>query len=289
MNIAFVGATSYVAQDLIERFLQTDCKLFLFARNPQNIFWLNDKITFGTLNDFKNYEYDVIINCIQTVFIDYEKYDNMIIEYLLKHVDSLYIHFSSGAVYGKNFNKPVTKKTISSIEINNIKEIDYYYINKIYTEAKHRSFANLNIIDIRLFSYFSKYVYLKIYQHYFMNNIVRCLINKTIFKTNSINFIRDFVHPADLFDLIIKCIDIKKLNTFFDVYSIKPTSKFEILSLCEKEFYLQYEFINTIDTENKTGEKNVMYSTNYKAKEIGYTPNYSSLEAIKDQLQKIFT
>ena len=54
MNIAFVGATSYVAQDLIERFLQTDCKLFLFARNPQNIFWLNDKITFGTLNDFKN-------------------------------------------------------------------------------------------------------------------------------------------------------------------------------------------------------------------------------------------
>ena len=122
-RIAILGATSHIAKGLISNFAQnTECKLFLFARSHKCIEEflkensLKGDILIKGFKDFHSYEYDVIINCVglgvpnklkgktDLIFQLNEEFDNMVISYLDKHPRSRYINFSSGAVYGNNFN-----------------------------------------------------------------------------------------------------------------------------------------------------------------------------------------
>jgi len=303
-KIALLGATGYIGKSLLHEFFDDKSKfqLFLFSRPKDNIKNIvKDKpkdcdIKVCPLDEFNLSDYDVIINCTgigdplvlkndpSSIFKVTEEIDNMIIGYLERKPKTIYINLSSGAVYGDSFEKAITSETKSILNINNIRVSEYYAVAKINAEAKHRSVPNLNIVDLRVFAFFGHFVNTK--TGFLMSEIVDCIKNKKVFETNEVNIVRDYITPKDLFSLIKLIIKKGKINDFFDVYSLKPISKFELLSFLEKKYGLKY-VINKSSVKNSNSSKNIYYSKNKKAGEIGYSPTQNSMNGIGSEIDKM--
>ena len=138
MNIAILGATSQIAQDLILSFSKSkDYDFLLFGRNMELLEkWINsenlsEKYQVKEYSEFGNHQkYDMIINFVgigdpakaqiigSDIFTVTEKYDDMALEYLKQNKKTKYIFLSSGAVYGGNYQEPVDKDTVATIDIN---------------------------------------------------------------------------------------------------------------------------------------------------------------------------
>ena len=299
MNIAILGATSHIAKGLIINFLtKTNHEMSLFGRSNERInnFLLEEKLICDRIlnyTEFFNYQYDVIINCVGIgrpekikeagygIFLITENFDNLVIEYLGKQPQAIYINFSSGAVFGKEFGKPIDKDSSSSINVNSLDNSDAYGLAKLNSEAKHRALSDLHIVDIRIFSYFSNNIDLE--SKFLLSEVVSAINNSKILFTNKDDIVRDYIHPLDLFQLINCCIGNSKTNDVFDAYSKKPITKFELFDALAKKYNFKYKIKSGVSKDSSTGAKNVYYSINHKAKSIGYNPKYTSLEAISEE------
>lgn len=304
IRVAILGSTGHIAKNLILYFLrEKKYKLFLLSRNKdkinQIIKYVNNKGTFSvnTYANFNKSNYDVIINCIGisdpneikkngiSILTITEYYDNKILNYLEKNPSTLYINFSSGAVYGNTFISPVNDSTGSKLNINNLTHGDFYSVSKIHSEAKHRAFANLNIVDLRIFGFFSRFI--DPIDGYFMSEVIAAIKNNKELLTNNINFIRDFVDPRDLYLFIKKIIQRRTINGAFDVYSKSPVSKFEILKTVSQRYGLKYAIKEKLSRTSPTGIKKNYYSNSRKAAKIGYVPKYSSIETIINEIKYV--
>lgn len=296
-KVAILGATGYIGRSLIPEFITStsNYSLTLFSRTKGDMYppLQASKYTISTrtYDTFFEDQYDVILNCTgmgdpknvkknpSEIFFVTESIDALVISYLEKHPKTLYINISSGAVYGNAFTDKVSDK--KNIRISSDLS-DIYSIAKINAEAKHRALRIYNIVDLRVFSFFSRLLDTKV--SFLMSEIVTCLKTGKIFMTSSENIIRDYITPKDLFSLLELVMKEKKINTFFDVYSKKPISKFELLSFLQKKYGLQYKVTKTGQV-NTT--KNNYYSKNKKAKSLGYTPNFTSLKGIEHELNQL--
>ncbi|MBI5079292.1 NAD-dependent epimerase/dehydratase family protein [Candidatus Wolfebacteria bacterium] len=302
-KIAIFGSTSHIAKGLINNFLQSEnFELHLYARSPEKLrdFLIaikqsnnKDCVVHEGYDDFLKCSYDVVINCVGVgtanklegdyakYFTITEKFDNLAIEYLRNiNPNALYIGFSSGVVYGK-LSAPAEENTANNIRPNHITSEDYYAIARLNAETKHRAFNNLNIVDLRLFSYFSRFIDLS--DGYFITELLNSILNNKMFIIDNINIIRDYVHPNDLFSIIKKCINTKKINSAFDVISARPAEKKEILDYFSKKYGLKYEISQSLNHISTTGAKNIYYSKYDNAKIIGYKPTFSSINTIKEE------
>jgi hypothetical protein len=309
-KIAILGSTSHIAKGLIYNFLKNDeFDLYLYVRSANKAsnfltsigkFPDKDCLVSEGFTDFLKYNYDVIINCVgigtlnkhkgnySAYFTVTEEYDNLVIAYLRdKCSDALYISFSSGAVYGRGFFEPAGENTANCFSVNHISKEDYYAIARLNAEAKHRAFDDLNIVDLRLFSYFSRFIDLA--DGYFITEALNCILNKNIFITDDVNFVRDYVGPEDLFLMIEKCLGAGKINAAFDVMSVKPVEKKEILDYFSSEYGLKYKTGSVLNYVSPTGFKNVYYSKYFNAARVGYKPGFSSLETIKKESNYILS
>jgi nucleoside-diphosphate-sugar epimerase len=307
-QVAILGATSHIAKGLVDNFLKhrKDYELFLFIRSPEKLKSFLDSCNYTDFPDkqilsfsaFNTNEYDVIINCVgvgtpkgyenleENILELTERFDSLVLNYLKKHPDKLYINFSSGAVYGKDYSEPISIKTKLALDVNNVGDKDFYLIAKLNSEAKHRALKSFNIVDLRVFSYFSRFIDLS--AGFLLTELINCIKNKEIFITNSQDIVRDFVHPQDLFSLIEKIVQKKEaINDFYDVYSKAPIKKLELIAFFVKEYNLKYQIKDDLNIANTTGIKTFYYSINKKAQAIGYRPQYSSLECIKKESKEI--
>jgi nucleoside-diphosphate-sugar epimerase len=105
--------------------------------------------------------------------------------------------------------------------------------------------------------------------------------------TSADNIIRDYVHPKDLIDLIELCIEKKAINEVYDVYSLKPIEKFQILEYFSQYYGLQYQINKTHSVSSATGIKPHYFSANRKAESIGYKPKFSSLDCLIEEYNAI--
>ncbi len=307
-KIAILGATSHIAKGLINNFLQSgDFELHLYARSSEKVnrflggigqFVDKNCVIYNGYADFLKHSYDAIINCVgvgtanklqgnySNYFMVTEEYDNLVIGYLRdNNPDALYISFSSGVVYGREFKAPAEENTSNIIQPNHIAPEDYYAIARLNAETKHRSFNNLNIVDLRLFSYFSRFIDLT--DGYFITELLNSILSKKTFVTDDVNIIRDFVHHKDLFSIIRKCINAGKINAAFDVISAKPVGKREILDYFLQEYGLKCERKRSLDYAGATGQKNLYYSKYNNAASIGYKPEFSSMDTIQQESKYI--
>lgn len=307
-RIAILGSTSHIAKGLINNFLQRGgFSLHLYTRSLDKVRSFlgaigkspgKDCVIHKGYNDFLKCSYDVVINCVGTgtqnrlqgnytnYFTLTEEYDNLVIRYLRDNrPDALYISFSSGVVYGREFSAPVEENTMNSIRVNHIATEDYYAIARLNSEAKHRAFSNLRIVDLRIFSYFSRFIDLT--DGYFITEVMDCILNKKVLLTDNVNIVRDYVHPEDLLSIIRKCMDAGKINVAFDVISAKPVEKREILDYFSLEYGLKYKIGRSLSHVSPTGSKNIYCSKYNKALGIGYKPEYSSMDAIKQESKYI--
>lgn len=296
-NIAIFGSNGHIAKNLIFYFLQNSkYNLSLFSRNQEKIqsfvsnIDLNKNVNYVSYDKLDSRVFDVIINCIgisehselhtseNNMFDLSNNYDELIIRYL-KNNPCQYLNFSSGIVYG-DFTQPPTNNSISKIGNSDLIH-NPYYLSKIHLENKHRSMHSLNIIDIRLFSFFSRFIDLN--SSFFMSQVITAIINNEELFTDEQNFFRDFIHPADLFQLVLLCIENLKLNFAVDAYSKSPISKYDILKEFSNRYGLKYSFKNNFKTKQPTGFKKQYYSLSRTAKDIGFAPIYSSLESLLDE------
>jgi nucleoside-diphosphate-sugar epimerase len=307
LRIAILGSTSHIAKGLINNFLlRREHILHLYVRSSETIEAFlaitgrtDDAVCIihEGYEDFLNSSYDVVINCIGVgtakklkgnfplYFTVTEEYDNLVLRYLGSHPHALYISFSSGAVYGRGHTTPVGEDTLNLVKVNHLAPEDYYGIVRLNAEAKHRALQHLNIVDLRVFSYFSRYIDLA--DGYFITDVMEAILHNKVLLTDSTNIVRDYLHPDDLFAMVMKCIQAGRINLAVDVNSSCPVSKKEILDYFTAEYGLKYEERVFTENASATGAKSNYYSTCNLASQMGYIPQFSSIDTLKDEARSI--
>ena len=297
MKISILGARGQIARSLISIYINNGelSNLALYTRAPESLISEIKGVVVYQSGDFVNHDHEVIINCIgvsnlkgiknpaSEIFKIHEHWDNLVLEYLKRNVKALYISMSSGAVYGKNFQNPVAGNSCLLSGITEISPMDFYAVSKLNSEAKHRSFEKLSIVDLRIFSYISKFIDFD--SNFLISEIMTAIKNKQTFITNSLDISRDYLHPEDMMQIISLVIKQWRENEFindtFDTYSKKPITKMDMLKGLAEKFNLQYEIKKETNIDSSiTGFKMNYYSVNKKLQKLGYEPKYSSLDSI---------
>lgn len=268
-RIAILGSTGHIAKGLIDN-LPEVYEFQLYSRSKDR-----------PLGLFPYEDHDIVINCIGVkeklwqepfqIFKITETFDNMVLDYVQKHPETLYINFSSGAVFGSLYDEPAAPWIAMCPD-------SFYGISKMNSEAKHRSLEHLSIVDIRVFSYFSKHLHPD--SLCLMSEILSCIKNGKELITSHQDFYRDYIHPKDLAQLVEKIIDLHSVNVAFDAYSLRPCSKFEMLDYFKDAYDLRYRIDKDFSETSPTGPKLNYYSNNTAASEIGYIPLFSSMDSI---------
>ena len=292
-TLIFLGGMSHLAKGLISRFLKLpEFRIEWFGRSESRMSdFLQSEHLSGNIALHSDYDSlpgiqgDVLINCVgagtpDKLKEDYtlwftvlEKYDNLCLDYLTKiNSNARYINFSSGAVYGHNSGENEFRADPNRIQV-----ADYYALAKIYSEAKHRANRNLNIVDIRIFSYFSRYADPN--SGYLMTDVLKAVLSREVLKTTDSDLIRDYISPDDLFKLIGCCIGQTKINTALDAFSGKPVSKQEILAAFREKFGLQIEIL-PLKSGSPNSTASVYVPRDHTAETIGYRPQLSSLNGL---------
>ena len=294
LNIAILGGTSHIARALTPRLLELGGEVTLFARSPEKLASAPCRVVKG-FDTFLSGRFDLVINCIGAgtpaeLASDYnrwftvlEHFDNLALDYLKKvNPQGLYIMFSSGAVYGRKSDAPSEENSCWTISPNRISVPDYYAVAKLYSEAKHRSLPQLRIADLRIFSFFSRHIDLN--SGYFMTELVKALLAGQCFQTPKQELIRDYPHPADLADLILRCAKEDHINRAIDVSSRAAVSKKEILDLLSAEFGLRYEF-----TGSDSGSSSPNGNANIYLPTIEMAEKYLNWKAVHTSLETLHT
>ena len=290
MRTVIIGGTSHIARALTPFFREEGEDLCLFARRPEALKDLGVRVE----SDFSllpKLRYDLLINCIgagtpnlirenpHLWFSVLERFDNLALESLAqKNQEALYVHFSSGAVYNRDSGAPVGQESFKTIFPNHLTMEQWYTVVQLYAEAKHRSLPSLRILDLRIFSFFSRFIDLD--SGYFMTELVKALVEKRPFATTRQEIVRDFPAPADLAALIRRAAELPEINTALDVRSAKSVSKSEILSCFAKKFSLRYEYTD-LKESSPNGNAEVYFSDSRRAEEMtGAVPRFTSLETL---------
>lgn len=300
-TIAILGATSQIARDFIARSIPTGKDFFLFSRRPVTVSdWLaKSALPAQSLGyeKFSSHEYDAVINFIglgdpaklltakSSILEVTSEFDSLALAYLKHRPSTRYIFLSSGAAYGTTFREPASLSTVAQIPVNAISDQDYYSIAKIHAETRHRGLAPLPIVDVRVFSYFSRAFDLS--ARYFLTDALRAIQTRTELETSPNSMIRDYLTPQDFYLLIDAILQAQPTNDVFDAYTRAPIEKFELLSALEREFGLKYRVVGAPAVVTATGEKPAYFSINRRAASLGYLPTFTSLEGILQEARTI--
>lgn len=292
--IAILGATSLIAKDFIREASKSFQPNFrLYARSPEKVveFQQQEGLHYPIfpLDHFGQETYSAIINFIGVgdparakamgadIFDATLTIDQKVLAYLAEQPQTTYIFMSSGAVYGTDYMHPVNQNTAALVPINQLQPQNYYSIAKLYAETRHRALPQYNIFDIRIFNYISRTLDLN--ARFLMTDMINAILNKTTFETDNQEIVRDFLHPTDFCHLIKACLNSPK-NMPLDAYSKAPISKVALLDAFSNHFGLNYQFVDKVNAVNATGRKPFYYSENRDATQVGYSPQYDSLEGI---------
>ena len=302
-KIAVLGATGHVGQSVSAEFAETGRhEIILVARNleaAQNVAESNGRhrnLRAVPIEQFDSGEYDVIVNAIGAgdsgrisalgaeLMRSTEEWDNRVLAFLEKSPDTLYVCFSSGTAFGLLRDEPVSSQSVASFPINNLSADHCYAVAKLNSETKHRAATGLNIVDLRLFGYASRFIDAS--SGFFLAQVMAALKNDAVLPTLRSDMTRDYVTPNDVHQLIEKCLDARPLNRAFDVYTKAPVSKFELLRQLKRDFGLVWEELDDPSVARGSVEKDSYYSTDRSAADIGYKPQFSALEGVINEIGK---
>lgn len=168
------------------------------------------------------------------------------------------------------------------IHINHPQPQDCHGVAKLYAECRHRSLAHLPIVDIRVFNYFSRIQ--DISARFLITDILRAIKSGETLITSSENIVRDYIGPDDFYQLVSLLLAVPTMNDAVDCYTSAPVAKMTLLQVMKDRFGLNYGVTDEPAGLNATGIKNNYYSTNRKAKVLGYVPKKTALETILTEL-----
>jgi len=304
VKIAILGATSHIAKNLIYYFLKDSrYKLFLFSRRNESVHAFLvplEKATIPTVQSYDGFsleEYDAIINCVGIAdprkqkadpyesFLVTERFDNLTIDYIKAHKGCRYINFSSGAVFGTEFQEPVGDNSTATFRPNALGTADCYRIAKLNAETKHRCLSDLPIVDIRVYSFFSRYIDLD--AGFMLSEAARCILDGRPFRTNASEIVRDYIAPNDLFSFVSRILAGGPANAVVDMRSTRPVRKSELLESLAKNFGLVIEMMYC-DIQTVSGMKSEYYSTSGQAESLfGFEPTCNALKCVGTEMEAL--
>jgi nucleoside-diphosphate-sugar epimerase len=302
--VAILGATSQLAKDLIMTLAKDPmAEAVLFARRPQEVErWLMNGGFGGRFPTFDfpafgGHTYSAIINFVGVgdparmaqmggeIFDVTLRFDQLALDYVLGRPACRYLFLSSGAVYGGKFDRPADELTPSCLAINAPSVHDYYAAAKLHAECRHRSLTHLPIIDIRVFSYFSRNFVLS--SRFFLADILRSILAHRALETTDQPMTRDFLHPRD-FAALVKCLLASPpVNAAVDCYSLAPVTKDEILMEMQRRFQIECTRVPPSSSASPSSSRSHYYSLSRKAAEFGYRPKFSSMQCIIEEMKYI--
>lgn len=297
MHIGILGATSQIAKDLVLSFARHESHaLTLFARRPEVVNqWLCDaglsgRYAVAAFDALESMHFEAIMNFVgvgdpaqaqamgASIFDVTLRYDELALRYLDKNPGCRYLFLSSGAAYGTNFEAPADQHTFAIVPINRLSPSDWYAAAKLHAECRHRAMVHLNIIDVRVFNYFSHTQDMS--ARFLITDLLRAIRDGSVMQTASENIVRDYLHPSDFYRLIASALTAKSANASVDCYSRAPVDKLGLLAELTGRYGLRYELIDAPVGINATGAKAKYYSLNRRAADFGYVPGLSSIEGV---------
>lgn len=302
-KMVILGANSQIGRSLLEYFADDDgLSLVLFTHRPGLLSQHLEshplaKTRLEICSDFaqlSTLKYELLLNCIGAgspgkmqgnhgLWYDItEKFDIMALEALQQSSpQALYVSFSSGAVYGRNRNRPCQAGDRTDFPVNSLPPPDYYSLMRMNAEARHRSKRDLRIADLRIFSFFSRYSGTD--DGYLLSDILRALLTRQPLQVSPVSTIRDYIHPGDLARLIRVCAEKPAINIALDVCSRAPVEKFTLLKVLENKFGLRFE-IREQEEQRLNGSCDVYCSEYNKAADLGFQPQFSALETLLSEI-----
>lgn len=299
MKIAILGATSQIARDFIVCCdADETCELSLYARRPDAVRgWLQSKgLRAHLVGDFMTFgqqDHDAVLNFVgvgnpahtqllgTSIFETTVQFDQLALDYVRQRPECRYVFLSSGAVYGGNFAKPASVDTPATAAINAPGASDWYAWAKLSAECRHRSLASVPIVDLRVFSYFSRSQDLQ--GRFLISDMLRAIRDGSELQTSSDFIVRDFLVPEDFHQLINVILTAAPTNCAVDCYSQAPIAKPDLLAVMQRKFGLRYVVTASADTVNATGAKTHYYSNYRRAADFGYQPRWTSLAGIVNE------
>jgi len=281
--------------------------LSLYARRPDAVReWSKSlpakNLTAGTFEEFAatHDEFDAVINFVGSgnpaqvgqlgasiLDITYE-FDGLALQYLKRHPGCRYIFLSSGAIYGGGFATPADDQTHASFPINQLGAQDWYGMAKIYAETRHRALAELPIVDLRVFNYFSQSS--DIEARFLITDILRSIRAGQVLQTSQENIVRDYIGPREFTQLILKVLMAPPQNVAIDCFTQAPVDKISMLERMQKDLGLQYALVEQRTGLLATGSKLNYYSKSRRASDLfGYCPEASSLDVVLEQSLRLLS
>jgi nucleoside-diphosphate-sugar epimerase len=303
MRVAILGASSQVGRGFIKECLQRshDVQLMLFARSHEKLnTWLStsEKPMLWralSMDAFGQHSYDAIINLIgsgdpgqtqvmgRSIVDISDQYDMRVLTYLQKNPSCKYLFFSSGAVYQGNFDCAISAESVQKKQIDAQKDQDWYALSKLRAEARHRDLAQMDIIDIRLFSYFCADQNPQ--ARFLLSDIMRALYTGDPIITTEMDIHRDYLGPEDMYALIWSALRAGRSNTAIDTYSLSPVSKLQILNRFAQVFDLTVVWQAAGVRPMMQATKTNYYSKNHTASRIGFYPAHHSLDILEKEMK----
>lgn len=299
-SVGLLGASGHVGR-AITAGLGVDCELTRYVRAPDSVgtFTRSDSVDGPVLSisALGTVQHHTLVNCIGVgdparvaadpsgAYKVTARSDEIVLGYLSENPSCRLINCSSGAAYCSEFDSPASDTTSAEIAVNSIHPSQHYGLAKMASEGLHRALPDLAIIDLRLFSFFSRHIDLS--TGYLMCDVVRSIQEGTTLKVGPLDQVRDYVAPRDLCSLISACMDSKRMNAALDVYSAAPVSKFELLEEFRDRFALAYIVDDSRSKAAPTGSKPAYFSVSREAGKIGYSPARSSLETLIEEADAI--
>lgn len=304
MRIAIFGATSQLARDLAESlYPRNDVHFTFFGRRPDAVKqWLESKNLVGkhsicSFDGFSNHDdYDALINFVgagnpekiklmgSSIIDITHRFDRMALDYIKQHEDCKYIYMSSGAAYGSSFPSPVDQRTMAQFPLGDLRTNDWYGISKFHTESLHRAESDFAIVDLRIFSYFSRNQNPE--AKFLMSDILKSILQDSTLDVSPDFVIRDFLNPDDFCQMVERVLSTPKQNLALDCYSRAPIEKMELLGFMREKFGLRFQ-VNGASKPRTDKIKSYYYSINHEAQKIGYSPKFSSLEGIEKEMSHL--
>ena len=303
-KILILGANSQIARSLIDILAKdSTLQLFLFTHRPKLLQECLSSLPALTAElvihaDYQllhQLECELMINCIgagspgkmqnnHNLWYDItERYDCLALTALQRgSPQALYVNFSSGAVYGRGRTRPCRAGEEVSFPVNHLPMTEFYSLMRLNAEARDRTQHNTRIVDLRIFSFFSRFSSCE--DRYFLSDVLAALLRREKLLVSPVDTVRDYIHPNDLLQLIELCAKQPTINTAVDVYSREACRKFTILEELKLNYGLQYEVVQE-EKNSLNGTCDVYYSENHQAAELGYQPQFTSLQTIISEIK----
>lgn len=171
-----------------------------------------------------------------------ETLDNLVLDHLRTSPGTVYIYLGTGAVYGNGYAEPVDEGSRLCLPVNRLGPEHCYPLAKLAAEAKHRCLAHLPIVDLRVFGFVSRH--LDPDAGFLLSDALRALQAGQVLETTRRNFIRDFIGPQELGDLVERAIACNGPNGVCDAVSAGPLRKSDLLEVLAQAFGLRYEIVD---------------------------------------------